>query len=70
MKQDGVINPITLADKYRAIYMSLWRMNERHWRFRVATPGNINSARGSLTRGGRGGNTSTPVPALFTKVNE
>lgn len=30
----------------------------------------INSARGSLTRGGRGGNTSTPAPALFAKVNE
>ena len=41
MKQDGITNPITLADKYRAIYMSMWRMNERHWRFRVATPGNI-----------------------------
>lgn len=67
MKQDGITNPITLADKYRAIYMSMWRMNERHWRYAVATPCNINSARGSLTRGGRGGDTSTPVPALLQR---
>lgn len=67
MKQDGITNPITLADKYRAIYMSLWRMNERHWRFRVATPSNINSARDSLTRGCRGGSTSTPAPALLQR---
>ncbi len=40
MTQDGIIARATLADKYRAIYMTLWRMNERHWRWQVSTPAN------------------------------
>ncbi len=34
------------ATFYRAIYMTLFRMNEHHWRYRVVTPANSNTPGG------------------------
>ena len=34
---------MTNAKFYFCIYMTLFRMNERHWRYRVVTPANNNT---------------------------
>ena len=34
---------MTHGEFYHAIAMTIWRMNERHWRYRVVTPANSNT---------------------------